>query len=76
MASTTSFGIPRVRQTTLVEPPGRTETGTSVPASPLATSFRVPSPPKATTTSYPSSRASRQIWIAWFCAWVETASTS
>ena len=27
------------------------ETGTSVPASPLATSFSVPSPPKATTTS-------------------------
>ncbi len=76
MASTTSLGMPRVRQTTFVEPPGRTDTGTSVPARPFATSFRVPSPPNATTMSYPSSRASRQIWVAWYWAWVETASTS
>ena len=44
-------GNPQRPATTLVEPPGSTETGTSVPASPFATSFSVPSPPKATTTS-------------------------
>ncbi len=46
-----TLGIPSERQTTLVEPPGSTETGTSVPASPFATSFSVPSPPNATTMS-------------------------
>ncbi|OJU84704.1 MAG: hypothetical protein BGO11_14520 [Solirubrobacterales bacterium 70-9] len=51
VASTTSLGMPRLRATTLAEPPGRIAIGISVPARPLATSFRVPSPPKETTTS-------------------------
>ena len=76
VASTTSLGIPSVRQTTLVDPPGSTEPGTSVPARPLATSFSVPSPPKATTMSYSPLRASRPISIACSEASVSTASTS
>ena len=76
VASTTSLGIPRVRATTLVEPPGNTETGTSVPASPLATSFRVPSPPNATTMSYSPWPASRPSSIACSEASVSMASTS
>ena len=77
VASTTSLAMPRLRATTLAEPPGRTAIGIAVPASPLATSFSVPSPPKATTTSWsPLLAASRLSSVAWFCAWVETASTS
>ena len=38
-------GQPDVRANTFVEPPGRTPSAVSVPASPLATSFSVPSPP-------------------------------
>ncbi len=51
VASTTSSGMPSVRQKTFVAPPGRQVSGVFEPARPLAASFTVPSPPKATTTS-------------------------
>ena len=51
VASMMSFGIPRIRQKTLDEPPGNVLSGVSEPTRPLAASLTVPSPPKATTTS-------------------------
>ena len=68
VASTTSFGMPSIRQKTFVAPPGRQVSGVSDPISPLAASFTVPSPPNETTTSYPSAAASRQRSVAWPCA--------
>ena len=66
MASTTSVGMPSIRQTTFVQPPGSIDSGTSEPARPFAASFRVPSPPNATTRSNSSPTASRVSSVAWF----------
>ena len=66
VASTASFGRPRARAKTFVEPPGTTarrgRRSGSGPwwSRPLTTSFTVPSPPRATTSSMSSESAARR----------------
>ena len=66
VASTASFGRPRARAKTLVEPPGTTarrgrRSGSGPWCSrPLTTSLTVPSPPRATTSSMSSESAARR----------------
>ncbi len=51
VASTISLGMPSIRHSTLVLPPGSGKIGVSEPIRPLTASLTVPSPPKVTTTS-------------------------
>jgi len=51
VASTISLGMPSIRHSTFVLPPGSGKIGVSDPISPLTASLTVPSPPNVTTAS-------------------------